>query len=57
MQQGATKTIFSCNSPGFEVNIQLNNTNAFLFRETPTDFTIITSHLIRVNVNVTVIVD
>jgi hypothetical protein len=37
-------TTFSCKSPSFEINIQLNDAGAYLFSETSTNFTITASH-------------
>ena len=50
-------TTFSCKSPLFEINIQLNDAGAYLFSETDHGFTITASHPLRVNGNVKVTVD
>ena len=50
-------TAFSCKSPLFEVNIQLSDAGAYLFTETDNDFTLTVSQPLRINGNVTVLVD
>jgi hypothetical protein len=50
-------TTFSCKSPTFEVNIQVNDAGAYIFSETETDFTLTASHPLRWNTTINVIVD
>jgi hypothetical protein len=50
-------TTFSCQSPLFELTVQLSDTGAYLFSETATDFTITASHPLRVNGTMKVMVD
>jgi hypothetical protein len=50
-------TTFSCKSPLFEINVQLSDAGAFLFSESNTDFTVTTSHPMRVNGIVKITVD
>lgn len=50
-------TTFSCKSPLFEVNIQLSDAGAYLFSETDNDFPLTASQPLRINGNVTVLVD
>jgi hypothetical protein len=47
-------TTFSCKSPLFEINIQLNDAGVYLFSEIATDFTLTASHPIRLNGNMKV---
>jgi chondroitin AC lyase len=49
-------TTFSCKSPLFEINIELNDAGAYLFSETATDFTVTVSHPMRVGGDIKVIV-
>ena len=50
-------TTFSCNSPSFEVNIQLSDAGAYLFSETATNFTITGTHPMRMRGSLKVNVD
>jgi chondroitin AC lyase len=50
-------TTFSCQSPLFELTIQLSNAGAYLFSETATDFTLTASHPIRVGGTLKLLVD
>jgi chondroitin AC lyase len=50
-------TTFSCQSPLFEITVQLSGAGAYLFSETATDFTVTASHPMRVNGTVKVTVD
>jgi chondroitin AC lyase len=50
-------TKFSCRSPLFEINIELNNAGAYLFSETAADFTVTVSHPMRIGGDIKVIVD
>ena len=50
-------TTFSCQSPLFEINIQLSDAGAYLFSETDTDFTITASQPLRVNGSIKVTID
>ena len=50
-------TIFSCESPLFQINVQLAEAGVYLFSETATDFTVAVSHPTRTNGSITVIVD
>jgi hypothetical protein len=50
-------TTFSCKSPLFQINIELNDAGAYLFSETESDFTVTASHPTRVGGNVKVTVD
>ncbi len=52
-----TTTTFSCQSPLFEINIELSNAGAYLFSESTNDFTVTASHPTRVGGNVKVTVD
>jgi hypothetical protein len=50
-------TTFSCQSPLFQLTVQLSDTGAYLFSETATDFTITASHPLRVNSTIKVMVN
>jgi chondroitin AC lyase len=50
-------TTFSCKSPSYELNIELNDVGAYLFSETATDFTIAASHPTRIAASLQVNVD
>lgn len=50
-------TIFSCKSLTFEVNIQVNDSGAYIFSETDTDFTLTASHPIRWNTTMSIVID
>jgi hypothetical protein len=50
-------TTFSCKNSLFEINVQLNDAGAYLFSENTTDFTVMTSHPMRVNGMMKVSVD
>ncbi|CAF0935872.1 unnamed protein product [Rotaria sordida] len=50
-------TIFSCQNSFFQINIRLNDDDAYLFNETATDFSITVSHPTRINDNVTINID
>jgi hypothetical protein len=50
-------TTFSCNSSSFQLTIQLNDAGAYLFSETATDFTVTTSHPIRLNSSISLSLD
>ena len=50
-------TTFSCQSPLFQLTVQLSDAGAYLFSETATNFTITVSHPIRVGGVVKVMVD
>jgi chondroitin AC lyase len=50
-------TTFSCQSPLFQLTIQLSDAGAYLFSETASDFTVTASHPIRVHGTVKVMVD
>jgi hypothetical protein len=50
-------TTFSCQSPLFQLTIQLNDAGAYLFSETTNDFTVTASHPIRTNGAVTMTVN
>jgi hypothetical protein len=51
------ETVFSCKSPTFEINIQLNHSGAYVFSETETDFTLTVSHPIDWNMTLYAVVD
>jgi chondroitin AC lyase len=50
-------TTFSCKSPTFNLNIELSDAGAYLYRESETDFTVTASHPTRVHGNVKITVD
>jgi hypothetical protein len=50
-------TTFSCQSPLFQLTIQLSDAGAYLFSETATDFTLTASHPTRVGGTVKLMVD
>ena len=50
-------TTFSCKSPTFELNIELNNAGAFIFSENATAFTLTASHPIIFHTALNVTVD
>jgi chondroitin AC lyase len=50
-------TKFSCKSATFNLNIELSDAGAYLFSETKTDFTLTSSHPMRVNGTLKVTVD
>jgi chondroitin AC lyase len=50
-------TTFTCKSPLFEINVELNDAGAYLYSETGTNFTLTASHPLRVNSTVQVTID
>jgi hypothetical protein len=50
-------TTFSCQSPLFQLTIELSDAGAYLFSETATDFTLTASHPIRVGGTIKLMVD
>ncbi len=50
-------TTFSCQSPLFQLTVQLSDAGAYLFSETDTNFTVTASHPIRIDGTVKVVVD
>ena len=50
-------TVFSCESPLFQINVKLSEAGAFLFSETEMDFTVTVSHPTRTSGSITVNID